>query len=76
MIDLETFVKNHEGESRVLAEGLVQTVIQQSDENKLLQEKIDYLQHQNRLLRKKLFGIRGLEGIHPDAAARAEIGSV
>lgn len=56
MMDLEAFVKSHEGESRLLAEELVQTVVQKSDENKTLQQTIDYLKHQNRLLRKKLFG--------------------
>ncbi len=56
MIDLEAFVKNLEGESRVIAGELVQTVVQKSDENKILQQTIDYLKNQNRLLRKKLFG--------------------
>src|SRR5437868_5881849 len=58
MIDLETFVKNHDDESRVIAQELVQTVVQKSTENKILQQEIDYLRHQNRLLRKKLFGAR------------------
>lgn len=55
-MDLEDFVKNHEGESRVIAEGLVQTVVQKNDENKILHQKVEYLQHEIRLLKKKLFG--------------------
>lgn len=68
MIDLETFVKNHEGESRVLAEELVHTIVQKNDENKILQQEIDYLKHQNRLLRKKLFGT-GSEKLSDTAVA-------
>jgi hypothetical protein len=51
MIDLEAFVKNLEGESRVIAGELVQTVVQKSDEHRIPQQTVDYLRRNSQLRR-------------------------
>lgn len=56
MFDLEKFVKNQSGEDREGLENLVHTFAQKINESKRLTQKLEIAEHQNRLLRKKLFG--------------------
>ncbi len=65
MFDLEKFVKNQSGEDREGLENLVHSFSEKINESKVLSQKLEILQRQNRLLKKKLFGA-GSEKIKPD----------
>lgn len=56
MNKLEEFVKNTSGETRTVLEELVHSMADIIKQNKMLQQHIDYYKHDNKLLRKKLFG--------------------
>ena len=56
MNKLEEIVKNAEPEARKILEELVHSFADNLKEINLLKQKIDYIAHDNRLLRKKLFG--------------------
>jgi len=56
MFYLEKFVKSQSGEDREGLENLVHSFAQKINESKILTQKLEIAQHQNRLLRKKLFG--------------------
>jgi transposase len=56
MNKLEAFVNNTEGETRKVLEELVYSMADIIKQNKHLQQRIDYYKHDNKLLRKKIFG--------------------
>lgn len=56
MNKLEHIVKNAAPETRKILEEFVHSFADMIKENNLLKQKIDYIAHDNRLLRKKLFG--------------------
>lgn len=58
MNKLEEFVKSTTGETREVLEELVYSMAGIIKQNKILQQHIDCYKHDNKLLRKKLFGSR------------------
>jgi transposase len=56
MNKLEEIVKNAEPEARKVLEEFVHSFAAAIKENNILKQKIDYIAHDNRLLRKKIFG--------------------
>ena len=56
MNKLEHIVKNAAPETRKILEEFVHSFADMIKENNLLKQKIDYIAHDNRLLRKKQFG--------------------
>ena len=56
MNKLEQIVTNAEPEARKILEEFVHTFADAIKENNILKQKIDYIAHDNRLLRKRLFG--------------------
>jgi transposase len=56
MNKLEKFVKSTDGETRRVLEELVYSMADIIKQNKHLQQQIDYYKHDNKLLRKKIFG--------------------
>lgn len=56
MTNLEEIVKSSDSETRQVLEEFVHTLAESIKENKILKQKNDYISHENRLLRKKLFG--------------------
>lgn len=56
MNKLEKIVKSAEPEARKILEEFVHSFAEAIKENNVLKQKIDYIAHDNRLLRKKIFG--------------------
>lgn len=56
MNKLEEIVTSAEPEARKILEEFVHSFAEAIKENNILKQKIDYIAHDNRLLRKKLFG--------------------
>ena len=56
MNKLEQIVTSAEPEARKILEEFVHTFADAIKENNRLKQKIDYIAHDNRLLRKRLFG--------------------
>lgn len=58
MNSLEKFVKGTEGETREMLDAFVHSFADTIKEKKVLEQKVDFLAHELRLLKKKLFGSR------------------
>ncbi len=73
MNKLEQFVTSAEPEARKIMEELVHTCATIIKENNILKQKIDYIAHDNRLLRKRLFGTSSEKIVAEESATQDDL---
>lgn len=73
MNPLEQFVKSTTGETREMLEAFVHSFANTIKENKRLEQKIDIMAHELRLLKKKIFGSRSEKTNAVDIALQDDI---
>jgi len=73
MISFEEFVKNSTGETREMLDTFVHSFASTLKEKKVLEQTVDAIKYENRLLKKKLFGSRSEKQLTPDIAFQDDV---